>query len=113
MQSEQKSNIRFFNCQIVKVVDGDTVDCIIDLGFHIVCSQRIRLANIDAPEIKEGELGTVAKKYMEQFLNKNMILMSEKLDKHRRFLGTFYEPGRMDKSINQQMIESGLAKEWR
>ena len=55
--------------EIVRVVDGDTVDVIIDLGFSLTKKERVRLAGIDAPEsrttdLEEKELGLDAKEFL-------------------------------------------------
>ena len=57
--------------EVLKVVDGDTVDVLIDLGFDLTKKERIRLAGIDTPEsrtrdLEEKKLGLEAKKYMDE-----------------------------------------------
>ena len=56
--------------EVVKVVDGDTIDVVIDLGFDLFKKERVRLAGIDTPEsrtrdLEEKKLGLEAKKYLE------------------------------------------------
>ena len=60
--------------EVVKVVDGDTVDLNIDLGFNLTKKERVRLAGIDTPEsrtrdLKEKELGIEAKEFLERRLS--------------------------------------------
>ena len=57
--------------QVTKIVDGDTVDVDIDLGFSILYAQRLRLAGIDTPEsrtkdLEEKKLGLEVKEYLKK-----------------------------------------------
>ena len=103
---------------IAKVVDGDTIDANIDLGFDVCLSKRIRLAGIDTPESRtkdeyEKKLGLEAKEWMKNRLQfaKNIIIKTELPDsteKYGRILGWLYinnEPS----SLNEQMIQQGYA----
>ena len=68
---------------ITNVVDGDTFDMDIDLGFNIHIHERVRLLDIDTPEKfgKEKELGLIMKYYaIDRFLSKEVIIKSEKAD---------------------------------
>lgn len=68
---------------ITNVVDGDTFDMDIDLGFNIHIHERVRLLDIDTPEKfgKEKELGLTVKQYAtNQFLGKEVVIKSEKAD---------------------------------
>ena len=104
--------------QILKVVDGDTVDVDIDLGFSISYSQRLRLAGIDTPESRttdklEKTLVLESKNYLKYKLKdaKKIVVKTEKPDsseKYGRSLGWIYFDGN-DKSINEQMSEDGYA----
>lgn len=104
--------------QVIKVVDGDTIDVDIDLGFSISYSQRLRLAGIDTPESRttdkfEKTLGIESKDYLKSKLKdaKDVVVRTEKPDsseKYGRILGWVYVDGNT-KSINEQMIEDGYA----
>lgn len=104
--------------QIIKIVDGDTIDVDIDLGFNISYSQRLRLAGIDTPESRttdkfEKSLGLESKEYLKYKFKdaKNIVVKTEKPDsseKYGRILGWVYLDGNT-KSINEQMIEDGYA----
>jgi micrococcal nuclease len=104
--------------QVTKVVDGDTVDVDIDLGFSISYSQRLRLAGIDTPESRtsdkfEKSLGIESKDYLKYKLKdaKDIVVKTELPDsseKYGRILGWIYVDGNT-KSINEQMIEDGYA----
>ena len=101
---------------VTKVVDGDTIDVDIDLGFNISYSQRVRLAGIDTPESRTSDkaekvLGLESKEYLKYKLKdaKNIVIKTEKPDsseKYGRILGWLYVDGNTV-SVNDQMIEEG------
>jgi micrococcal nuclease len=101
-----------------KVVDGDTIDVDIDLGFDISFSSRVRLAGIDTPESRttdkaEKALGLEAKEYLKYKLKdaKSIVIKTEKMDsseKYGRILGWIFIDGQ-EVSVNQQMINDGYA----
>jgi micrococcal nuclease len=103
---------------LTKIVDGDTIDVDIDLGFNISYSQRVRLAGIDTPESRtadkiEKNLGLESKEYLKNKLKdaKTIIIKTEKPDsseKYGRILGWIYADGDTI-SINDHMIEDGYA----
>jgi micrococcal nuclease len=104
--------------QVSKVVDGDTIDVDIDLGFNISYSQRLRLAGIDTPESRtkdklEKTLGVESKEYLKSKFKDaiDIVVKTEKPDsseKYGRILGWVYIDGNT-KSVNEQMIEDGYA----
>jgi micrococcal nuclease len=104
--------------KVTGVVDGDTIDVDIDLGFSVSFSQRVRLAGIDTPESRttdkaEKILGLEAKEYLKSKIKdaKEVIIKTEKPDsseKYGRILGWLYVDGNTI-SINDQMIEDGYA----
>lgn len=70
-----------YRAKILNVVDGDTFDVDIDLGFHIHIHERVRLLNVDTPEKfgVEAPLGLIIKDYaIEHFLGKEIVIRSEK-----------------------------------
>jgi micrococcal nuclease len=104
--------------KVTNVVDGDTIDVEIDLGFDISFSSRVRLAGIDTPESRttdkaEKVLGLEAKEYVKSKIKdaKEVIIKTEKMDsseKYGRILGWVYLDG-SKVSINEQMIAEGYA----
>ena len=88
-----------YSCTIVKVVDGDTVDVDIDLGFGVwLKKQRIRLYGIDTPEsrtrdLEEKKYGLVAKAFVEAHLplgsTRPLTTVQDKTGKYGRILGKF------------------------
>jgi micrococcal nuclease len=104
--------------KVENVVDGDTIDVLIDLGFDILFQSRVRLAGIDTPEsrtkdLKEKALGLESKEYLKKALKdaKSVIIKTEKMDsseKYGRILGWLYLDGDGN-SVNHEMIEKGYA----
>ena len=100
------------------IVDGDTIDVLIDLGFDILFASRVRLAGIDTPEsrtkdLKEKALGLESKEYLKKYLKdaKSVIIKTEKMDsseKYGRILGWVYINGDTV-SLNDKMINDGYA----
>lgn len=100
--------IRVFDYVVViNVVDGDTIDCIVDLGFSIKYFQRFRLLGVDTPE--RGQPGyDDAKNYLiQRVLNRDIVLHSTKQDKYGRYLATVIVDG---SSVNQELLDLGLAR---
>jgi micrococcal nuclease len=105
-----------YNAKIINVVDGDTVDVIVDLGFYISFSQRLRLKDIDTSELNSPDQGErikaqAAKAWMLVHLNKNVIIETKKKDKYGRFLADIYIEG-VEKSLNTQLLEAKLATKY-
>jgi len=104
--------------EITKVIDGDTVDVVIDLGFDLSKKERVRLAGIDTPESRtrdaeEKVFGLEAKAYLKTRLEgcEKLIVKTEKDGKYGRMLGWFYSSD-SEHSINNEMIEKGYAWEY-
>lgn len=97
-----------YNTKIERVVDGDTVDVFIDLGFEVWHHQRLRLLGIDAAE-HNTPFGAVTKEYMKKILEGQSVkIQVTKPDKYGRYLASVFL--KSDVSINDQMIKCGLAK---
>lgn len=104
-----------YNAKLTRVVDGDTIDAMIDLGFNTHVKRRIRLAGIDAWESRtrnlvEKQKGLKAKHRLEQILSSNdnrFILTSHGVGSFGRCLGTIYIN---DVNINDQLITEGHAQ---
>jgi micrococcal nuclease len=108
----------YFIKEVKGVVDGDTIDVIIDLGFDILFSSRVRLAGIDTPESRtkdkaEKTLGLESKEYLKKHLKdaKSVVIKTEKMnstEKFGRILGWLYINGDTE-SVNDKMINDGYA----
>ena len=105
-----------YRCKLRKVVDGDTVDVDIDLGFGVwLNDQRIRLYGVDTPEsrtrdLEEKKYGLAAKSYVEKFLDDEWLLLKTKTydasGKFGRILGSLYRTTNYaDQSVNEYLIE--------
>jgi micrococcal nuclease len=104
--------------KVENVVDGDTIDVVIDLGFDIMFASRVRLAGIDTPEsrtkdLKEKALGLESKEYLKKHLKdaKSVVIKTEKMDsseKYGRILGWLYVNNDTE-SVNDKMINDGYA----
>ena len=101
--------------EIVKVVDGDTIDIVIDLGFNLSKKERVRLAGIDSPEsrtkdLEEKELGLESKEFLKRRLedgkSSGLRVKTEKDGKYGRMLGWIYCG---HTNINTEMVDRGYA----
>ena len=118
----RKSCYNFRVVKINRVVDGDTIDVTIDLGFDLLKKERVRVAGVDTPEKRtrdkeEKALGIDATNWLKTKLE-NAIRGDDELTvrtelvggvgKYGRLLGWLYI-GDADVSLNEQMIEQGYA----
>ena len=118
----RKSCYNFRVTEIVKVVDGDTIDVIIDLGFDLYKKERVRVAGVDTPEkrtrnLEEKELGIDATNWLKDQLESAIdgeddLVIRTEIDggfgKYGRLLGWLYI-GEDTESINERMIAEGYA----
>ena len=108
-----------YKAKVTRVVDGDTVDALIDLGFDTHVKKRIRLYGMDAWESRtrdkeEKVKGLAAKARLIQILNENnneFILVSHGVGKFGRCLGELFLTSDSD-SINNQLVSEGHAKKY-
>jgi micrococcal nuclease len=99
-----------YEAQVLRVIDGDTLDLFIDLGFKVGFNTRIRLIGIDTPE-KWHPYGKVVKAYLQQELEgKKIFLDVTKKDKYGRYLGVVYLNKNAEQSVNDKLIEINMAK---
>jgi endonuclease YncB( thermonuclease family) len=118
----RKSCYNFRVIKINRVVDGDTIDVTIDLGFDLYKKERVRVAGVDTPEKRtkdkeEKELGIDATNWLKKKLEDalkgedNLVIRTELVGgvgKYGRLLGWLYL-GDAESSLNEQMIEEGYA----
>ena len=118
----RKSCYNFRVVSIDRVVDGDTIDVSIDLGFDLIKKERVRIAGIDTPEkrtrdLEEKALGIDATNWMKKNLedtiagDDELTIRTELvcgMGKYGRLLGWLYV-GESDLSLNEIMIEQGYA----
>jgi len=99
-----------YNCKVKRVVDGDTVDVIIDLGFDIAYASRVRLYGIDTPESRtrdkdEKARGLISKDFLKSWLDKGSVVIRTRKDKKGKFGRILGEMVVDDININELMIE--------
>tara|TARA_B100000287_G_scaffold30107_1_gene28315 strand:+ start:3398 stop:3862 length:465 start_codon:yes stop_codon:yes gene_type:complete len=118
----RKSCYNFRVTNIDKVLDGDTIDVTIDLGFDLYKKERVRIAGVDTPEkrtrnLEEKELGIDATNWLKEKLESTLAGDDELtirtelhggVGKYGRLLGWLYV-GEESVSLNEQMITEGYA----
>ena len=118
----RKSCYNFRVTEITKVLDGDTIDVIIDLGFDLAKAERVRIAGVDTPEkrtrnLEEKALGIDATEWLKDKLegaidgDDDLVIRTELVGgvgKYGRLLGWLYI-GDSNVSLNEQMITEGYA----
>lgn len=111
-----------YSAKVLNVVDGDTVDLEVDLGFSIKREDRFRLYGIDTPEIRakdhvEKAAGLAAKARLKDLIEgKDVIIntIKDKTDKYGRYLAviTIEDESQLTININEKLVEEGLAKSY-
>ena len=115
----------WYGAKLLKVIDGDTIELMVDLGFDIHHKMRVRLYGINTPEsrtkdLAEKELGLKAKKFTEDWFNNHQWVfvntIPDKNDKYGRILARIYSSDKIDDPktacLNLDMIQSGNAREY-
>lgn len=104
-----------YKAKLDRVVDGDTIDAHINLGFDITIHKRIRLAGIDTPESRTRDLeekarGLASKDRLTELLEGGeFILESKEVGKYGRVLGTLHVE---EVNINKTLVDEGFAVEY-
>tara|TARA_Y100000401_G_scaffold25909_1_gene18212 strand:+ start:390 stop:749 length:360 start_codon:yes stop_codon:yes gene_type:complete len=111
-----------YKAKLIKVVDGDTVDALIDCGFSTFKKERIRLYGINTPECRtrdkeEKKLGLAAKARLKELIkeNKNEFIVETTIDKkgkYGRLLGELFDPSGTGRSYNKTLVKEGHATEY-
>ena len=112
----KKLESREYQAELIKVIDGDTIDCYIDLGFDIKIKKRVRYMGIDTWEsrtrdLEEKEKGLAAKQYLIEQLESNdnkFVLVSHGVGKFGRCLGELFLK-KDGWSLNEMLITEGHA----
>ena len=115
----KKMDFREYECELIRVVDGDTIDCWIDLGFKTRLKKRVRYMGLDTWEsrtrdLEEKKKGLEAKAYTLEMLSRNdgkFTVKSHGVGKYGRLLGEIFIEGE-EKSLNELLIENGHAYEY-
>jgi len=100
---------------ITKIIDGDTFDCILDLGFDVLLEARVRMLGIDTPESRTSDAeekvyGLLSKEWLKHNIHGEKIIISTQVDNEKgkfgRILGIVFVDG---KNLNEAMIEEHMA----
>lgn len=106
-----------YRAKLIKIIDGDTIDAEIDLGFNVKIKKRIRFLGINAPEIRTKDLdekraGLAVKSRLESIFDDSegvFKLKSHGIDKYGRVLGEIYIE---NNNINSLLLKEGLVSEY-
>tara|TARA_Y100001937_G_scaffold123734_1_gene187122 strand:+ start:3265 stop:3660 length:396 start_codon:yes stop_codon:yes gene_type:complete len=107
-----------YKCKLLRVIDGDTVDVDIDLGFGVwLRKQRIRLYGIDTPESRTRDLvekkyGLAAKEFLVKWTNAGELVIKTHKDAKGKFGRILGELWTFETNINQKMVEEHHAVEY-
>ena len=116
----KKMDKHIYSAKVVRVVDGDTADAMIDLGFDTWVKKRIRFYGVDTWEsrtrnLEEKKKGLAAKDYVKDLLENSdegkFLLKSHGVGKYGRVLGELFVKGN-DTSVNELLKENGHASEY-
>ena len=104
-----------------RIIDGDTIDVTIDLGFKVLMRERVRLYGINTPEsrtrdLEEKKRGLAAKERLTELIEENpgILLRTSKQGKFGRYLGELVirKENTIDRTINEILVEEGHAVEY-
>ena len=118
--AKKKMDKHIYSAKVVRVVDGDTADAMIDLGFDTWVKKRIRFFGVDTWEsrtrdLEEKKKGLAAKEFVKKLLENSdegkFLLKSHGVGKYGRVLGELFVKGN-EKSVNELLKENGHAYEY-
>jgi len=115
----------WYGATVLKVIDGDTIELMVDLGFSVHHKIRVRLYGVNTPEsrtkdLKEKELGLKAKQFTQDWLTAHKWVfvntIPDKNDKYGRVLARIFSSDKIEEPttacLNLDIIQSGLAREY-
>jgi micrococcal nuclease len=115
-----KLNPWIYNAEVKKVVDGDTFDIVIDLGFDTLKKGRVRLYGVNTPEsrtsnVEEKQKGLAAKEFTDQWLTRanhkvKIETVIDKNEKYGRVLAKVWDAS--GNCLNTDIVAAGLAREY-
>ena len=119
-KKKKKMDKHIYSAKLQRVVDGDTCDALIDLGFDTWVKKRIRFFGVDTWEsrtrnLEEKKKGLAAKEYVKDLLENSdegkFLLKSHGVGKYGRVLGELFVKGH-EQSVNELLKENGHAYEY-
>lgn len=116
----EDKNVYYYNAEVKKVIDGDTFDIVIDLGFDTLRKGRVRLYGVNTPEsrttnLEEKQKGLAAKEFTDQWLTKagNKVKIETILDKNEKYGRVLARVWNLEGScLNTDIVAAGLAREY-
>jgi micrococcal nuclease len=115
-----KFNVYLYNAEVKKIVDGDTFDILIDLGFDTFRKGRVRLYGINTPEsrtsnLEEKKMGLAAKEFTDQWITAagskiKIETILDKNEKYGRILARVWNEA--GACLNTDIVAAGLAREY-
>lgn len=107
------NDLYHYNCKLIRVIDGDTVEISIDLGLSIFTVHKVRLYGINAPELNTVE-GQSSKEYLEKLFTETsewrILTYKDRSDKYGRYLGQIYPAsGSVLDNLNSRMVQAKQA----
>ena len=108
-----------YSASLLKVVDGDTVDLMVDLGFDVHHRIRVRLYGVNTPESRttnalEKAAGLKAKQFAHDWMEQNPVVviqtLKDKNEKYGRILANMYSDEARTNCLNTELVSSGFAK---
>ena len=120
VEEEIRGSMYEYNATVDRVVDGDTVDVIVDLGFSVMTKQCLRVSRVDTPEVRGPERpdGLVSKKFVEMVIppGSPVVVMTtkDKKGKYGRYLAEilFHDGDGELMNLSNLLLEEGLAKQY-
>lgn len=109
----------FYKAKVLNVIDGDTLDLMVDLGFNVHHSIRVRLHGINTPEsktsdIKEKEIGLKAKDYTKDWTIRHpevfVTTVKDKKEKFGRILAQIFSDETKTLCLNDSLVDAGYAR---
>jgi len=109
----------FYQAKVLNVIDGDTLDLLVDLGFNVHHQIRVRLNGLNTPEsrtsdIREKELGLKAKSFTSDWVARHPVVhvstSKDKKEKFGRILALVYSDDTKTACLNEDLIDSGNAR---
>lgn len=108
VKSSAAADLFTYQAYVLKVIDGDTFDAVVDLGFGFTTVQKLRLRALDAPEVLSSE-GREAKAFLEKAVKKaggTVLIKTVKSDKYDRYLTDLWAGGLY---VNQALLDEAFA----
>ena len=120
LEKDGDVNMYEYKCKVKRVVDGDTMDVVLDLGFNILHACRVRLAGIDTPESRTRDLdekarGNLSKAYLKETIKGKKIVLKTKIKDAKGKFGRViaevwaeFEEGSL-RNVNELMVKEAYA----